>query len=584
MKFPRKNPQDGGENEDNDRKPAAAQVPRVVRGPNNNDNINDQQQDAQSEAGDESRASTDVASVPSSWVSPVARAPSHNSFQHQHTQSYRTPQQKDKSSSSISKKNTPKTAPPGLTMATPYTTQQNYNDELIKPAPPAVANNQSPNDAVLAATQQSLQTMQRQFILWMGTTALGIAVMLYEVLPTAALTALLFIVASTGMFSQSAYWTARQWYYNTVVMGPGLAPLVPASLYEMLTQTSLDEYLTDPTFALEYRHLLLYFLPLSDRQREAALQQLAPAHRARLLRPGLGHLLPAPVERLLYGAAAVATTTPTQQPASTNATIALDDYNENENNGGEMNAPGVQRQLLLYDDSDDDESDLGLDVSTDDLTGGLSDNQADMMARRLGLQHGTAENNNNNNTPIRPRDESNNNDDNNTPIDEEEANRELDVLMNAFWDSAYGTVWSPVRDAIVVPSVSFIRRAATWSAILGAGGYGLWFWSSTTATLPPLGLWLQQTVQSTLTPLLGRSSRVLQSVSSTVVVVPSRDRQPRTWNELSNTSGANISNFWLMGGATSVVGLALYYARRNYYYNNNHARQISNDKEDEKED
>ena len=50
--------------------------------------------------------------------------------------------------------------------------------------------------------------------------------------------------------------------------------------------------MTTGTFFLDYRYLLLYFMPLSEEQLNHYINQLPPRHRDALLQPGLGRMVP----------------------------------------------------------------------------------------------------------------------------------------------------------------------------------------------------------------------------------------------------------------------------------------------------
>jgi len=199
----------------------------------------------------------------------------------------------------------------------------------------------------------------------------------------------------------------------------------------------------------------------------------------------------------------------------------------------------LPRHGLYDDDSSNDDSDLGLDVTAGDLAGGnLSEGQANMMARRLGLtvaedeqQQAIASTAITTTTPQRPSAGSG-------PIDEEDADRELQVLTDALWDSYYGLIWNPVRDYVstaVVPSVSStVRRVLLWTSSFVVLGGGIWW-----ATESPLSI-----------------NAVASSVSATLTGV--RDRARQQYHHPYNSS--SVWTTALVG----TVGLSLY--ARHYYY------------------
>jgi hypothetical protein len=68
----------------------------------------------------------------------------------------------------------------------------------------------------------------------------------------------------------------------------------------MLTETTLHEFMADTTFFMEYRYLLLYFIPgLRPEQLMEYIDRLPSRHREALLRPGLGRLMPSVMESLM---------------------------------------------------------------------------------------------------------------------------------------------------------------------------------------------------------------------------------------------------------------------------------------------
>jgi hypothetical protein len=317
------------------------------------------------------------------------------------------------------------------------------------------------------------------------------AVFIYQVLPTAALATLLFIMASTGMMTQTLVMAARRWYFENVTSGPGIGRwLLPRSLFETLTQTSLHEYLTAPSVSAENFHLLLYFLPISAEQLNESIRRLAPQHQERLHRRGLGHIvLGEGLMRVLLGEPqyrelqrrnfmlpGLATGSTNDSPR-TGTTIEV-----------ESNHPLSRHQRLLLasadeeEENDDEDSDEGMENSANGLPLVTPMPSGNAARPRINAAHL-------------------NNDDNAVSSDGENNNdgpfeNEMRVLSDALWISAYSTMWTPFRDylstSFVRPTVGTVgrwgRRLGIVFSIASVGGLGWFCWSSLgdgTASLLP---------------------------------------------------------------------------------------------------
>jgi hypothetical protein len=141
--------------------------------------------------------------------------------------------------------------------------------------------------------QRQYRILRSQIILLLGSSALGLLLFLFYALPLAAFASLIFFVSSLGallpVFSQMAI--AQ---YQLEMQHPlGLVRYLPDSLRIMLTETTLHEFMADTTFFMEYRYLLLYFIPgLRPEQLMEYIDRLPSRHREALIRPGLGRLMP----------------------------------------------------------------------------------------------------------------------------------------------------------------------------------------------------------------------------------------------------------------------------------------------------
>jgi hypothetical protein len=343
-------------------------------------------------------------------------------------------------------------------------------------------------------------------VLLTGTSLLSIAAFLYVVMPLTALMGLLVFVSSSTMLSYTAMQYARQ-TIQAIQAGRGIGDYLPAWLMETLTQQTVHEFMTDPAFALEYRHLLLYFLPLGEDQRDAFIGRLAPNHLEALQRPGLGNLLGPDFMRIIVGQerlpsspttlflqqqqqllTAVPEMSNALQPdtvatgvgvaTSTSTLVTVANNNDNSDSS----------RRLLY-DSDDSNSDLGLDITTDDLAGGLDVQQATNMARYLGLGGGAVTDE----TVVVPvvlaadtNEQQERRSDGTTPVvqditEREDYAAEEVVLMDALWSAFDYSFWSPVT-RFVADSTTPVTRPlfrGTVGLTLLSGGLGIWgYWTA----------------------------------------------------------------------------------------------------------
>jgi hypothetical protein len=305
---------------------------------------------------------------------------------------------------------------------------------------------------------------------------------------------------------QAFYTTIQEYYYHMVVMGPGLGSmLLPQSVYNLLTQESLHEFLTDEVMVLEYRHLLLYFLPISSTQLRDLLRRIAPQHQQRLQRRGeIGTLLfGESIMRIILGHAQYEQWR-SRQSLSPNLLNS-----SGSNNAGTATPPiATPTTLLLHDSFDDEHSDLGLDISGDDMIGGN-----DVLAQRLGLVDTRTTsstipsivlNNNHRDTTTRalPNEvitttSSSNrvNAPSSAPTSNTSAvatrattydDQEYQVLMDALWDSFYGTIWNPITDYVrttyLVPILHRLSHVTFHTGVVllsisTGNAFGIWGWS-----------------------------------------------------------------------------------------------------------
>ena len=142
--------------------------------------------------------------------------------------------------------------------------------------------------------------LRSQIMLLLGSSALGLLLFLFYALPLAAFASLLFVSASIGALVPVASSMLRAQYELEMEHPLGLVRYLPESIRIMLTETTLHEFMADTAFFMEYRYLLLYFVPgLSPDQLMAYIGRLPARHREALLRPGLGRLVPSVMENLM---------------------------------------------------------------------------------------------------------------------------------------------------------------------------------------------------------------------------------------------------------------------------------------------
>lgn len=551
-------------------------------------------------------AGTAAAAAAGYWNSPVARAvprPSRNNNNNNASSSKQATHYL-----SSAKKNQAQGKPQ------PHGRRQEFHEEKDVPsliaASPRTPFSSNPSHAATAAASSSIipattttsmemasiriHRLQRHLLVWLAIVLFAATVFVSQVLPTAAFTSLLFILASTGLMVQSIGTTLRLWFSDMVLTGPGLGRLLlPASLYQTLTETSLHEYMTNPSFGIDNGHLLLYFLPLTADQLHDSIQRLAPAHQDRLHRPGLGHLiLGDAVMRLLLGEPRVVrrqqqeqeegvhriiveqhvvspmadedSTPMQQQPRSRGPLLLLADNNNDDN----------ENELDDDDEEHSEASDLGMDISPADLlVGGLNEQGAMAFVRRLGLEDRTtvpttiATTSPETTTTIASTTPASvsrrviasataNNADKDTAENEptNPSNPDMEVVMDAFWMSAYSTVFSPLQDYVTTsllrPTVRRVQMVNGWAVRLSVivsttalSGYGLLWLLGGSNSYSPATI-AAATLANSAPWMIRREG-------------PTRASTSTGWNS-GNTVAASI-----LGGAS--MGLALYtlhYVRR----------------------
>lgn len=121
------------------------------------------------------------------------------------------------------------------------------------------------------------------------------------------LPALLFLISTLALAALAAT-IAYQYVllqYNSVLETGGFVNLLPESVQnsirDALQGTTLHEWMADPAFFMEYRYLMLYFIPgLDPAQLDALVDRLPERHRNVLRQPGyMSSMTPASVRRAL---------------------------------------------------------------------------------------------------------------------------------------------------------------------------------------------------------------------------------------------------------------------------------------------
>lgn len=209
------------------------------------------------------------------------------------------------------------------------------------------------DEETTASLQQSI--LEQQLIVVGVLAATSFGALLVLVLPISALMALGMCVSSVCVFF---YLLSRmillEW--RNVVQGRGIGDLLPQFVYDQLTGTSLNEWLSDVTLYLEWRFLLLYFIPgISQEQLEAYLERLPLRHQQILNRPGLGQFFGEDFMRIIMGESRwnLPPADPQRQDLATEH---------------------ASRRLVFEPDDDDDDDDdehisVGLDVTEPDTIG-----------------------------------------------------------------------------------------------------------------------------------------------------------------------------------------------------------------------
>jgi len=171
---------------------------------------------------------------------------------------------------------------------------------MIKLLPQSRSGKSSRTNSLDLLTRQR-QMLSRETYLLLFFSSGTLFAFLYFYLPMMALISLGMFTSSTSLLFYT-FVQRLMLEYENLIRGRGLGDYLPESLYRTLAETTLHEFMMDNSFAMEYRHLLLYMMPgITPQQINAFVEQLPARHRDVLMRPGFGNFLGNTFMRLLQG-------------------------------------------------------------------------------------------------------------------------------------------------------------------------------------------------------------------------------------------------------------------------------------------
>mmetsp|Transcript_15580 Transcript_15580/g.34010 ORF Transcript_15580/g.34010 Transcript_15580/m.34010 type:complete len:424 (-) Transcript_15580:527-1798(-) len=289
-------------------------------------------------------------------------------------------------------------------VATPAFPTPNMDQILIPPSTQKLA----PDDNMMASGgtsagqggqivsrdefQEQEAAFQTRIMFLSGGALFSLAAFMYIILPFSALLCLITAAATSAFAGRDAYQYAVSRFNDQARHGGFGRALLPEWMFELLTQRTLHDFLMSihergDLAEMELRHMLLYFMPgLTPEQRNAYIQRLPARHRTVLDRPGgIGQMMGPQAMRFLVGDEAY-------EQQDRQGRRRRPEIERLDENSVEEERRAIDRALpasgLMETDSNNStssHSDLGLEINGSDLTGGVSDEQASSMARRLGL-------------------------------------------------------------------------------------------------------------------------------------------------------------------------------------------------------
>ena len=125
-----------------------------------------------------------------------------------------------------------------------------------------------------------------------AATGATFSLFLYMLVPTALLLSMILFGSVSSVFLYQLGTIMRWEFHRSILEGRGIGDYIPQSVYDMLTSTSLHDFLSDPNGifgASEHLpYLMLYLIPgLTQEQLDQYISRLNPAHQ-RLLRSEQG--------------------------------------------------------------------------------------------------------------------------------------------------------------------------------------------------------------------------------------------------------------------------------------------------------
>jgi hypothetical protein len=131
-------------------------------------------------------------------------------------------------------------------------------------------------------------------VLLVGTMVISTATFIYVMVPTTALLSLGVLFSSLYIMGASTLRRLVAIELERLRQTNGLRDILPASIYQFLTEESLHDQLNGESSTREYMYLLLYFLPLPREQLYYYLNRLNPQHVEQLHHRGVGHVILGP--------------------------------------------------------------------------------------------------------------------------------------------------------------------------------------------------------------------------------------------------------------------------------------------------
>ena len=232
--------------------------------------------------------------------------------------------------------------------------------------------------------RQTPEAVMRQLQTLASTLGISFGLFLLFFLNLPALLFLISTVALAVLTATIAYQYVLLQYHAVLETG-GFVNLLPESVQnsirDALQGTTLHEWMTDPAFFMEYRYLMLYFIPgLDPAQLDALVDRLPERHRNVLRQPGyMSSMTPASLRRALVNDEGGSNANGNAVVPTSNSDISARD--------------GARRQLFAEGRSDASSRDgdsIGSDNSVGAYQPSTSQLWADIAATVTGVLQGSA--------------------------------------------------------------------------------------------------------------------------------------------------------------------------------------------------